>query len=62
MEIRCDHKKFGEIDDGVITIKCQSKFCGASPGIVVLHLFDSSGVLIRTERFRNPIRNQRKEK
>lgn len=57
MEIRCDSKKFGELtDDGVIEVKCPSKFCGAAPGTVVIHRFDPlTGELIQTKRFRDPV-------
>lgn len=57
MDIRCEHKKFGELtDDGVIEVKCSSKFCGAVPGAVVIHRFDPlTGELIVTKRFRDPV-------
>jgi hypothetical protein len=57
MDIRCDNKKFGELtDDGVIEIKCSSKFCGAAPDVVVIHRFDPlSGILVETKRFRDPV-------
>lgn len=56
MELRCEHKKFGELtDDGYIEVKCPSKFCGA-PGTVVIHRFDPlTGELITTKRFRDPV-------
>jgi hypothetical protein len=56
-DIRCDNKKFGELtDDGVIEVKCSSKFCGAAPGVVVIHRFDPlSGELVQTKRFRDPV-------
>jgi hypothetical protein len=56
MDLRCRAKKFGELtDDGVIEIKCSSKFCG-EPGTVVIHRFDPlTGKLIETKRFRDPV-------
>ena len=56
MEIRCEHKKFGELTgDGYIEVKCPSRFCG-EPGTVVLHRFDPlTGELITTKRFRDPV-------
>lgn len=55
MDVRCEHKKHGEIDDGLLEVKCDSRFCGAGPGIVVLHQFDaSSGKLMKTMKFKNP--------
>jgi hypothetical protein len=55
MDLRCPHKKFGELtDDGYIEVKCSSKFCG-EPGTVVIHRFHPlSGALIETKRFRDP--------
>jgi len=57
MELRCDNKKFAELaDDGYIEVKCSSRFCGAAPGVVVLHRFDPlTGELITTKRFRDPV-------
>lgn len=56
MDIRCGAKKFGELEDGVLEIKCSSKFCGAATGIVILHRFDAlTGELLETKRFRDPI-------
>jgi hypothetical protein len=56
MDVRCEHKKHGEVvDEGFIEIKCDSRFCGAGPGIVVLHQFDTStGALVKTMKFKNP--------
>lgn len=57
MEFRCDSKKFGELtEEGQLEVKCPSKFCGAAPGVVVLHRFDSvTGILVETKRFRDPV-------
>jgi hypothetical protein len=60
-DLRCHHKKFGELleDEGtaIIEIKCSSKFCGAGNGVMVLHRFDAeSGKLLETLRFREPDR------
>lgn len=56
MELRCDHKMHGELlGQGILEIKCGSSFCGAAPGIVVLHRFDiHSGKMVETRRFKNP--------
>lgn len=55
MELRCDSKKFGELTDDFLEVKCPSKFCGAAPGVVVLHRFDPlTGELMNTRRFRDP--------
>lgn len=55
MDLRCGHKKFGELtDDGYIEVKCSSKFCG-EPGTVVIHRFSAfTGDMIETKRFRDP--------
>ena len=57
MELRCESKKFGELtEDGMLEVKCPSKFCGAAPGVVVLHRFDAlTGALLNTKRFRDPV-------
>lgn len=55
MDLRCDGKLHGKVDDGVIEVTCKSRFCGWRPGIVVLHRFDlASGELTGTQRFKNP--------
>ena len=55
-QIRCEHKMHGIlVEPGVIEIKCDSKFCGAGPGITVLHRFDANtGNMLRTDRYANP--------
>lgn len=53
IELRCDNKKFGEVYDDFIEVKCSSRFCGAGSGIVVIHRFDrETGKLLETLRFR----------
>jgi hypothetical protein len=38
---------------GIIEVKCRSKFCGAEPGVVVLHRFDAkTGEVLGTSRYR----------
>lgn len=59
MDLRCPAKKHGELQDDVLEIKCDSRFCGAGPGVVVIHRFDvNTGELVETRRFKDP----RKEK
>jgi hypothetical protein len=56
-DLRCDAKKFGELLDGIVEIKCPSRFCGAGAGVIVLHRFDlETGKLLETLRFRDPDR------
>jgi hypothetical protein len=54
MDLRCPNGiKFGEIDEGLIEVKCRSSRCGAGTGVVVLHRFDPrTGILVETKRFR----------
>lgn len=42
MDLRCGNKKHGEIENGVLEIKCNSRFCGAESGVIVLHRWDIS--------------------
>jgi hypothetical protein len=61
-ELRCPHKKFGELlDDDVIEIKCQSRFCGAEPGVIVLHQFDRQGKLTGTRKLADPTSIERRK-
>lgn len=63
MDLRCEAKKHGELDEGLIEVKCSSRFCGAGPGVVVIHRFDTAtGELVDTRQFKDPIRNNRKER
>lgn len=60
MELRCDSKKHGELHDGLIEVKCDSRFCGAGPGTVVLHQFDArTGDLVKTVQYKNPNRKEK---
>lgn len=56
MELRCPHKLHGMVvSDDVLEVKCDSRFCGHTPGVVVLHQFSiSTGELIQTRTFKNP--------
>jgi hypothetical protein len=40
MDLRCETKLHGRLDDGILEVKCSSKFCGARPGILVYHRFN----------------------
>lgn len=64
MELRCPgNKKYADIDsNGYIEIKCQSRFCGAEIGEVLLHCFSPfTGELITTKRFKDPQSSIKKE-
>jgi len=55
MDLRCTAKKHGELDEAFIEFKCSSRFCGAGPGVVVIHRFDAStGELRETLQFKDP--------
>lgn len=54
-ELRCENKLHGMTDDGIIEVKCDSRFCGAQQGWTVLHRFDAlTGDLLSTDKFMNP--------
>jgi putative transposon-encoded protein len=60
MDIRCPHRKFGEVTEfsgksGRIEIACPSRWCGKRTGVVVIHTFNlKTGELIGTRQFRSP--------
>jgi hypothetical protein len=56
-ELRCAKKLHGILDDGILEVKCNSRFCGAGEGIVVIHRFNTqTGELVSTNRFKDPER------
>ena len=57
-DLRCESKKHGVlIDSNTLEIKCDSRFCGAKRGVVVLHWFDvQTGAMIKTMQYKNPIK------
>ena len=61
MELRCPSKLHGILlEGGVIEVKCDSKFCGHEPGVVVLHRFNAqTGELMETLNFKNPTQRER---
>lgn len=56
VQLRCDHKLHGIIPSPrVVEVACDSRYCGAAKGVVVLHRFDiDSGQLVETLRFKSP--------
>lgn len=58
VDLRCDSKKHAVlIAPGILEIKCDSRFCGAVSGTVVLHQFDFTDptkVIMHTNKYRNP--------
>lgn len=63
MELRCDNILHGVLNDGLLEVKCRSRFCGAGPGVVVIHKFDpETGELVRTNRYKDtPIINRKEQ-
>lgn len=58
-EMRCPAKLHGiVVTDGIIEVKCDSRFCRPDPHTVVLHRFDAdTGRLVETLTFKNPERS-----
>jgi hypothetical protein len=60
MDLRCPHRKFGEVtvpshDEGKIEISCPSRWCGRRSDVTVLHVFSTrTGELLSTRQFRTP--------
>ena len=55
MDLRCPAKKHGELGEKFIEHKCNSRFCGAGTGVVVIHRFDiHTAELVETLRFKDP--------
>jgi hypothetical protein len=60
MDVRCPHRKFGELvpgsaDEGRLEIYCPSRWCGKADGVTVLHVFSTrTGELLTTRQFRTP--------
>lgn len=60
IDLRCPSKLHGVIiDENRFEVKCNSKFCGAGNGVVVLHVFDTTtGKVVETKRFKNPMKER----
>jgi hypothetical protein len=60
MDMRCPSKKHAALlkpstDEGIVEHRCNSRWCGAAPGVIVLHQFSTrTGELVRTNKFRPP--------
>jgi len=61
-ELRCDSKKHAvliEEGSGLLEVKCDSRFCGAVSGVIVLHRFDlRDGSLVDTKRYNTKTRSK----
>lgn len=58
MELRCSGNKLHGImvseGSGELEVRCDSKFCGKQPGVVILHRFDLGSGEFHTERYSEP--------
>ena len=62
MHLRCSSRIHAVLVDGHFEIKCSSKRCGATRGVVVLHYFDPfTGDLVRTRKFQDPDQQSKNE-
>jgi hypothetical protein len=54
-ELRCGNKLHGElIDEDTFEVKCGSRYCGARPGVVVMHQFNLRTRECVTKRYKDP--------
>lgn len=55
-ELRCkEGKLFGILVEGVLEVRCQSKFCGHAPGVAIIHRFSlETGEMLSDRRYRVP--------
>lgn len=62
-ELRCgEGKLYGVVvDDHTVEVKCNSRFCGSRPGVVVLHRFDLRTGGRTTKMFMEPSRREVRE-
>ena len=55
IELRCGPRLHATvIDDHTIEVKCNSRWCGAVDGIVVLHRFDLRTGAVETSKYKAP--------
>jgi hypothetical protein len=58
MELRCDGNILHAIvvgeGSGIVEVRCRSKFCGRTAGVVVLHRFDLSTGEATTRQYQEP--------
>jgi hypothetical protein len=63
MDVRCEHKKHGEIIEGVLEVRCRSVMCGHSAATVVIHRWDIlNGERLNDKRFAVPVATARPTK
>jgi hypothetical protein len=55
VELRCPSRMHGILKEGLIEVKCRSRFCGSSSFATVLHYFSpATGELVETKRYKEP--------
>lgn len=60
MDVRCDNKLHAVLDGSVLEVRCNSRWCGKRPGVVVIHRFNIlTGELIETLRYKDPVRPEK---
>lgn len=62
-ELRCPNKLHGIFDEEshTIEVKCGSRWCGAKPGVVVVHRFNLDTLEMTTRKFKDPRQAPRSE-
>lgn len=57
VELRCTSRLHGVLRNGLVEIKCNSRFCGADKATIVFHYFQpNTGNLVKTAKYKNPER------
>lgn len=60
MDLRCSSKLHGRLEGKFLEVKCGSRWCGAGPGVVVIHRFSlANGKLDSTQRYKDPRKETR---
>lgn len=62
MDLRCQQKKYAELNvlEGIIEIKCASRFCTGGNAVVVIHRWNAAtGEVLKDLRFKNPNRHRK---
>lgn len=60
MDLRCPHRKHGDLTkpsatEGEVEFSCPSRWCGRRKDVTVLHAFSTrTGELLNTRQFRSP--------
>lgn len=61
MELRCEgNKVHGVVLDGILVVRCHSRFCGWRKGVVVEHRFNLHTHAHTTVRYTDPQRGEKR--